>query len=87
MSFKTSRKRHGKKQLKAQITQYSSKDLIVSQTETFPKFPSVLLERSFVLSILNYRKTLIYVHVILWPLLDPKLSEQYSFKTLLHSSL
>lgn len=58
MFFKTSRKRHGKKQLKAQISQHSN-ELTVSQTETFHKFPSVLLESSFVFSILKHRRFLI----------------------------
>lgn len=65
MFLKTSRKRHGKKQLKAQTSQHPSNELIVSQTEIFHKYPSGLLESNFVLSILNYRKNfnLIYGHI------------------------
>lgn len=61
MFFKTSRKTYGRKQLKAQISQYSNNELIVSQTDIFHRFPSVLLESRFVLSILNYRTILMYI--------------------------
>lgn len=54
--LKANRKRHSRKQLKAQILQHSNNKLSINQREMFHKFPTALLENSFVLSIPNYRE-------------------------------